>query len=125
MGGTAGGGRPALTPGLPCGATLLVATAVLHDAHMALYPLKDGPKDAGHIVVQQRGGLAWIREQITALWSWASTVAGAELRFHDHLAGRPDSTPALGVHHLTPAHPNVWWHPAALNAGSLERSRYH
>ena len=54
--------------GLPRGATLLVATA-LHDTYMALHALEDCPKDAGHPVVHQRGGPAWLPEHITALWS--------------------------------------------------------
>ena len=72
--------------GLPRGTTLLVATEVLHDAHMAVHTLEDQPGDTGHLLVHQRGGPAWLREHITAPWSWGSTIAGADMLLHDHLA---------------------------------------
>ena len=53
--------------GLPRGTTLLVTTAVLHNPHMAVHPLEDHAEDAGHLVVHQRGGPAWLSKHITAL----------------------------------------------------------
>ena len=41
--------------------------------------LEDRPGDTGHLVVHQRGGPAWLKEHVTALRSWASTIAGAEI----------------------------------------------
>ena len=72
----AGQSRPR---GLPRGTALLVAMEVPHDPHMAVHTLEDQPEDTGHLVVHQRGGPAWLREHVTALRSWASTVAGAEI----------------------------------------------
>ena len=48
-----GAGLPRLR-GLPHVATLLVATAVPHDPHMALHALEDRPEDAGHLLVHHR-----------------------------------------------------------------------
>ena len=53
--------------GLPHGTTLLVATAVPQDVHMALHPLEAQPEELGHLVVHQRGGPAWLREHLTTL----------------------------------------------------------
>ena len=76
-------------------------------------------------MVHQRGGPAWLKEHLTALRSWASTVTGAEVRFHDHPAIRPDDTLAVSVDQLTPDHPDVKWHSAALNAGWLSLTGYY
>ena len=103
--------------GLPHGTALLVATEVPHDPHMAVHALEDQPEGTGHLVVQQCGGPAWRREHVTALRSWASTIAGAEIRLHDHPAIRPGDTRALSVDQLTPSHPDVRWHSADLSAG--------
>ena len=65
--------------GLPRDTTLLVATAVPQDPHMALHALEDQPEDAGHLVVQQRGGPAWLQEHLTTLRSCAGTVTRAEV----------------------------------------------
>ena len=67
--------------GLPRGTALLVATEVPHDPHMAVHTLEDQPEDTGHLVVHQRGGPVWLREHVTALWSWASTIAVAEVDY--------------------------------------------
>ena len=64
---------------LPRGTTLLVATAVPHDPHMAVHTLEDQPEDTGQLLVHQCGGPAWLREHLTALWSWASMVTGADV----------------------------------------------
>ena len=111
--------------GLPCGTALLVVTEVPHDPHMAVHALEDQPDDTGHLVVHQRGGPAWLREHVTALRSWASTIAGAEIRLHDHPAVRRGDTRALSVDQLTPSHPDVRWHSADLNAGWLSPSGYY
>ena len=74
---------------VPHGTGLLVATRVPHDPHMAVHTLEDQPDDTVHLVVHQSGSLAWLREHLTVLWSWASTVTGAEVRFIDHPAIRP------------------------------------
>ena len=111
--------------GLPRSTTLLVALEVPHDPHMAVHTLEHQPDDVGHLVVHQRGGLAWLREHRTALRSWASMIAGAEIRLHDHPAIRPDDTRALKVDQLTPSNPNVSWHSAALNAGWLSPTGYY
>ena len=58
-------------------------------------------------------------KHVTALWSWASTIAGAEVRLQDHPAVRPGDIRALSVDQLTPSHPDVRWHSADLNAGWL------
>ena len=65
--------------GLPRSTALLVAAEVPHDPHMAVHVLEDQPEGTGHLVVHQRGGPAWLREHVTALRSWASTIAGAEI----------------------------------------------
>ena len=62
---------------------------------------------------------------MTALRSWASTIAGAEVRLHDHPAVRPGDTRALSVDQLTPSHPDVWWHSADLNAEWLSPTGYY
>ena len=97
VGDSAGGGEQPRPRGLPRGTTLLVATAVPHNPHMAVHTLEEQPEDTGHLVVHQRGGPAWLRQHLTALRSWASTVTGAEVQFHDHPAIRPDDTQALSV----------------------------
>ena len=119
-----GAGQPR-PRGLPRDATLLVATGVPHDPHMALHALEDQPEDAGQLVVHQRGGPAWLREHLTALRSWTSTIAGAEVRFRNHPAICPDSTMPLGVDLLTPTHPDVRWHFTPLNAGWLNPTGYY
>ena len=73
-----GVGQPRLR-GLPRGTALLVATGVPHHPHMAVHALEDQPEDTKHLVVHQRGGPAWLREHVTELRSWASTIAGAEV----------------------------------------------
>ena len=117
-------GQPRLC-GLPRGTALLVATEVPHDPHMAVHALEDQTEGTGHLVVHQRGGLGWLREHVTAHWSWASTTAGAEIRLHDHLAVRPGDTKALSVDQLTPSHSDVRWHSADLNAGWLSPTGYY
>ena len=117
-----GAGQPR-PRGLPRGTTLLVATAVAHDPHMAVHALEDQPKDTGHLVVYQRGGPAWLQERLTALRSRAGTVGGAKVRFHNHLATHPKNTLALSADQLTPGHPDVKWHSATVNVGWLIPSR--
>ena len=111
--------------GLPRGTALLVATGVPHDPHMAVHALEDQLEDTGHLVVHQRGGPAWLREHVTALRSWTSTIPGAEVRLHDHQAVRPGDTRALRMHQLTPSHPNIRWHSANLNAVCLSPTGYY
>ena len=118
-----GAGQPR-PRGLPRGTALLVATG-LHDPHMAVHALEDQPEETGHPVVHQRGGPAWLREHVTALWYWASMIAGAEIRLHDHPAISPGDTGALSVDQLTPSHPDVRWHSADLNAGWLSPTGYY
>ena len=119
-----GAGQPK-PRGLPRGTALLVATGVPHDPHMAVHALEDQPEDTGHLVVHQRGGPAWLKEHVTALRSWARTIAGAEIRLHDHPAISPGDTRALSVDQLTPSHPDVRWHSADLNAGWLSPNGYY
>ena len=119
-----GAGQPR-PRGLPCGTALLVVTEMPHDPHMAVHALEDQPEGTGHLVVHQRGGPALLREHVTALRSWASTIAGAEIRLHDHLAIRPGDTKALSVDQLTPGHPDVRCHSADLNAGWLSPTQYY
>ena len=119
-----GAGQPR-PRGLPHGTALLVATEVPHDPDMAVHALEDQPEGTGHLVVHQRGGLAWLREHVTALLSWASTIAGAEIRLHDRPAISPGETGALSVDQLTPNHPDVRWHSADLNAGWLSPTGYY
>ena len=119
-----GAGQPR-PRGLPRGTTLLVATGVPHDAHMAVHALEEQPEDTGHLVVHQRGGPAWLKEHVTALRSWASTIAGAEIRPHDHPAISHGDTRAQSVDPLTPSHPDVRWHSADLNAGWLSPTGYY
>ena len=119
-----GAGQPR-PRGLPRGTTLLVATEVPHDQHMAVHALEDQPEDKGHLVVHQRGGPAWLKEHVTALRSWASTITGAEIRLHDHPAISPSDTKSLSVDQLTPYHPDVRWHSADLNAGRLSPTGYY
>ena len=118
-----GAGQPR-PRGLRNGTTLLVATAVPHDRHMAVHTLEDQPEDTGHLVVHQCGGPAWLRQHLTALQSWASTVTGAGVRFHDQPATRPGDNLALSVDQLTPGHRDVKWHSAALKAGWLSPTWY-
>ena len=54
---------------------------------------------------------AGLKEHVTALRSWASTVAGAEIRLHDHPAISPGDTRALSVDQLTHSHPDVLQRP--------------
>ena len=70
-------------------------------------------------MVHQRGVPAWLREHITALRSWASTIAGAEVPLHSHPATCADNAWALNVDQLTPGHPDVQWQFPDLNAGCL------
>ena len=119
-----GAGQPR-PRGLPRGTTLLLVTEVPHDPHMAVHALEDQPEDTGQLVVHQRGGPAWLRKYVTALRYWASTIAGAEVRRHDHPAVRPGDTRALNLDQLTPSHPDVRWHSADLNAGWLSRTGYY
>ena len=119
-----GAGQPR-PPGLPRGTALLVATGVPHDPHMAVHALEDQPEDTGHLLVHQRRGPAWLKEHLTALQSWASTMAGAEIRLHNHPATSPGNTRALSVDQLTPSHPDVRWHSADLNAGWLSPTGYY
>ena len=93
--------------GLPRGTALLVATGVPHDPHIAVHALEDQPEDTAHLVVHRRGGPAWLKEHVTAVRSGASTIAGAEIRLHDHPAISPGETRALSVDQLTPSHPDV------------------
>ena len=88
---------------------------------MAMHALED----TGHLVVQQRGGRAWLREHVTALWSWASRIAGAEVGLHNQPAVRPGDTRALSVDQLTLSHPDVRWYSADLNAGWLSPTGYY
>ena len=76
-------------------------------------------------MVHQRGGPAWLKEHVTALRSWASTVAGAEIRLHDHPAISPGDTRALSMDQLTHSHPDVRWHSTDLNAGWLSPTGYY
>ena len=119
-----GAGQPK-PRGLPRGTALLVATGVPHDPHMAVHALEDQLEDTGHLVVHQRGGPAWLKEHVTALRSWASTITEAEIRLHDHPAISPGDTRALSVDQLTPSHPDVRWHSANLNAGWLSPTGYY
>ena len=119
-----GAGHPRLR-GLPRGTALLVATGVPHDPHMAVHALEDQPEDTGHLVVHQRGGPAWLKEHVTALRSWASMIAGAEIGLHDQPGISPGDTRALSVDQLTRSHPNVRWHSADLNAGWLSPTGYY
>ena len=105
----------------PCGllrGILLVATEVPQNLHMAVHTLENQHGDAGHLVVHQRGGPRWLREHITALWSWASTIVRAEVQLHDHPAIRPDDIRALNVDQLTPGHPDVRWHSTSTRGGT-------
>ena len=52
-----GAGQPR-PQALPRGATVLVATAVPHDQHMALHALDHRPEDERHLLVHQGGGPA-------------------------------------------------------------------
>ena len=119
-----GAGQPK-PRGLPCGTALLVATGVPHDPHMAVHALEDQPEDTGHLVVHQPGGPAWLKEHVTALRSLASTIAGAEIRLHDHPAISSGDTRALSVDQITPSHADVRWHSADLNAGWLSPTGYY
>ena len=101
-----GAGQPRIR-GLPRGTALLAATEVPHDPHTVVHTLKDQPKDTGHLVVHQRGGPAWLREDVAALRSLASTITEAEIWLHYHPAIRPDDTRALNVEQLTAGHPDV------------------
>ena len=119
-----GAGQPR-TRGLPRGTALLVVTEVPQNPHMAMHALEDQPEDTGHLMVHRRRGPVWLREHVTALQSWASTIAGAEVQLHDHPAVRPDDTGALSMDQLTPSHPNIRWHSTDLNAGWLIPTRYY
>ena len=110
---------------LPRGTALLVATGVPHDPHMAVHASEDQPEDTGHLVVHQPGGPAWLKEHVTALRSWASTITETEIRLHDHPPISPGDTRALSVDQLTPSQPDVRWHSADLNTGRLSPCRYY
>ena len=92
---------------------------------MAVHALEDQPEDTGHLVVHQRRGPAWLREHVTALRFWASTIAGAEVQLHDHPAVRPGNIRALSMDQLTLSHPDVRWHSADLDAGLLSPTGYY
>ena len=111
-----GAGQPR-PRGLPRGTSLLVATGVPHDPHMAVHGLEDQPEDTGHLVVHQRGGPAWLKEHVTALRSWASTIARAEIGLHDHPAISPCDTRALSVDQLTPRTPTSAGTPPTSTRG--------
>ena len=119
-----GAGQPR-PRGLPGSTALLVATKVPHVPHMALHALENPPEDKGHLVVHQRGGRVWLSEHVTALRSLASTIAGAEVRLHDHPAVHPCDTRVLSMDQLTPSHAGVRWHSADLNAGWLSPTGYY
>ena len=119
VGNSAGGGRRAQAPWTPPWHRPAGSYGVPHHPHMAVHALEDQLEDTGHLVVHQRGGPAWLKEHVTALWSWASTIARAEIQLHDHPAISPGDTRALSVDQLTPSHPDVRWHSADLNAGWL------
>ena len=76
-------------------------------SHKTDPPLHSGYKDAGHLVVHQRGGRAWLGVHITALRSWASMVTGAEVPLQEDPAMRPDDTWALSVDQLTLSHADI------------------
>ena len=120
VGDSAGGGRPAQAPFAPP-----QHRPADSSPHMAVHALEDQPEDTGHLVAHQRGGLAWLREHVTALRSWASTIAGAEVGLHDHPAFCLGDTRALSVDQLTPSNPDVRWHSADLNAGWLSPTAYY
>ena len=124
MGDSTGGSGPAQAPGSTPRITLVVATAVPHDPHMAVHVLEHQPEDRGHLVVHPRGGPARLWEHLTALQSWASTVTGADVRVDDHPATRPSNTLTLSVDQQAPGHPDIKWHYAARNAGSLSPTEY-
>ena len=92
---------------------------------MAVHALEHQPEDTGHLAVHQRGSPASLKEHVTALRSWASTIARAEIRLHNHLAISPGDTRALSVDGLTPSNPDVRWHSADLNAGWLSPTGYY
>ena len=117
-----GAGQPK-PRGLPN--ALLVGTGVPHDLHMAVHALEDQLEDTGHLVVDKRGKPAWVKEYVTALRSWASTIARAEIRLHDHPEICPGDTRARSVDQLTPSHPDVSWHSADLNAGWLSPTGHY
>ena len=62
---------------------------------------------------------------MTALRSWASTIAGAEVPLHEHPAVRPGDTGALSVDQLNPSPLDVRWHSVDLNAGWLSPDGYY
>ena len=62
---------------------------------------------------------------MTALRSWANTIARAEVRLHNHPAVRSGDTRALSVDQLTPSHPDVRWYSADLKPGWLSRTGYY
>ena len=111
--------------GLPRGTILLMATEVTHDPQMAVHTLEDQPENARYLVVHQCGGPAWLRDHLTALWSFASQIAGAEIWLDNQAAIRHDDSRALNVDQLTPSSPDVRWHSAALNAGWLSLTAYY
>ena len=125
VGNSAGGGRPAQAPWTPpwhrpAGSYGGAARPTHGSAHAG------GPAGGhGTPVVHQRGGPAWLKEHVTALRSWASTIAGAEIRLHDPPAISPGDTRALSVDQLTPSHPDVRWHSADVNAGRLSPTGYY
>ena len=110
--------------GLPQGTTLLGATAVPHDPHMAVHALEDQPEDTGHWWYISEGPSV-APEHLTALQSWASTVTGAGIRFQGHPATRSSDTLGLSVDQLAPGHPDAKWHSRPLNAGRLNLTGYY
>ena len=125
VGDSAGGGGPAQAPWTPPRHRLPGSYGGAARPTHGVYALEDQPKDTGHLVVHQRRGPAWLREHVTALRSWASTIAGAEVRLHDYPAVRPGETRALSVDQLTPSNPDFGWHLAVLNAGWLSPTGYY
>ena len=118
-----GAGQPR-PRGLPRGTALLVATGVPHDPHMAVHALEDQPEDTGHLVVHQRGSPGVARGTCDGTLVLGKHDRRSGIRLHDHPAISPGDTRALSPDHLTPSHPNVWWHSADLNAGWLSPTGY-
>ena len=81
-----GAGQPR-PRGLPRGTTLLVATEVQHDPHMAVHALEDEPEGMGHLVGHQRGGPAWLSEHHGTL------VLGKHDRWSRNPTARPPGDP--------------------------------
>ena len=87
-----------------------------------MHALEDQPEGTGHLVVHQRGGLAWLKEHVTALRSWASTIAGAELRLLHHLCSYQQGGAAGESTGPGLACPHLQYHPLGLELRLLPRS---